>query len=186
MDFLVYPTEKCNLFCEYCESYEDRKKFAQLPTYDIQLLKRFLRKAPERSVHFYGGEPLLNIKFISEILRGIKFKYATLQTNGLLLDRIPQKVLDKLDLITVSLDGTQETTDKFRGKGCYKKAIEQAKRLRERYKKPIAARMTVSPGVDIEKEVLHLLSTKDFTFDMVHWQLNALFHKSNWGGKRSR
>ena len=44
-------------------------------SYDIQTLKKFIEKDPDAGVIFYGGEPLLCIDKIEEIMDLIKAKY---------------------------------------------------------------------------------------------------------------
>lgn len=185
MDFMIYLTERCNLACKYCETVEDRNKFTQDPTYKKEALVEFLNKAKDLTLYFYGGEPLLNISLFEYILDNVNYKSATLQTNGFFLDNVDINHLNKLKVISLSIDGREECTDRFRGRGCYKKAIEQSKKLRERgYKGEIDARMTISPGLDIEKEVRHLSETK--CFDKIHWQLNALFNEKEWSENKEQ
>ncbi len=97
-----------------------------------------------------------------------------LQTNGLLLPKVPEAILHKLDTILVSIDGDQTTTDFNRGKGTYQKVVDGVKSIRARgFKGDVIARMTVSEVCDIYKSVTHLLSLG--IFDHVHWQLDCLW-----------
>ena len=179
MDIMIYLTERCNLQCKYCETVEDRSKFTLDPSYSMETLKSFLNKVPNLTIHFYGGEPMLNIQMLKFILDNIKYNYATLQTNGFNINEIELKYLNKIRVISFSIDGRKEQNDLWRGKGAYDSVLVQAKKLREHgFKGEINARMTVSPGLDIEKEVKHLLSLG--LFDKIHWQLNALFNGNEW------
>lgn len=181
MDFMLYLTERCNLKCKYCETVKDRKKFTQDPSYSKKTLKNFLNKAPNLVVHFYGGEPMLNLPLLKYALDNINYKYTTLQTNGFNLDKLQKTYLNKIKVISLSIDGRKSSTDKWRGIGAYDLAISQAKKLRKKgFKGELNARMTISPGLDIEKEVTHLLYDADFKFNKIHWQLNALFNEKEW------
>jgi putative peptide-modifying radical SAM enzyme len=181
MDFMIYLTERYNLACKYCESVEDRNKFTQDPSYSKETLRDFLNKSPDLVLHFYGGEPLLNIPLLNYLLDNVSYKYATLQTNGFNLDKLDITHLNKLKVVSISIDGRKEETDKWRGKGTYDLAISAVKELKKRgYVGEINARMTVSPGLDIEKEVLHLLNECEVKFDRIHWQINALFNIEDW------
>ena len=181
MDFLIYTTEECNLRCKYCESDSDMCSRVSMPSYDFEKLKVFIEKFPIKNLQFFGGEPLINMPFIERILDEVDSNYVSINTNGLLLDEIKDEHLNKFDQIAVSIDGCSETNDENRGKGTYTKIIEQVNNLRKRYNGLITARMTISPGVDIEKEVLHLINLN--IFDAIHWQLNVLFHKEAWNNK---
>ena len=93
------------------------------------------------------------------------------QTNGLLLDRIEPQYLTKLHSILVSIDGTREVTDKERGAGVYDRVVHNVGLIRDRgFRGDLVARMTVTQGSDIHKNVRHLLGTG--IFDHVHWQLS--------------
>jgi putative peptide-modifying radical SAM enzyme len=181
MDFVIFLTERCNLKCKYCETPETRSKFTQDPSYSNETLKDFLNKAPNVTLQFYGGEPMLNVPLMKYILDNVNYEYTVLQTNGYNVDKLEKEYLDKLMVVSFSIDGRKESTDKWRGKGAYDLVINQANKLREKgYKGKINARMTISYGLDIEKEVKHLLFDANFKFDTVHWQLNALFNESEW------
>ncbi|MDP6547369.1 MAG: TIGR04084 family radical SAM/SPASM domain-containing protein [Candidatus Woesearchaeota archaeon] len=181
MDFLIYITERCNLACKYCDSVEDRNKYDQEITYDINSLIRFLENIPDLRLHFYGGEPLLNEGLVKEILSKVEHAHSNLQTNGQMLYKLDKDILSKLNVISVSLDGPEDITDSYRGTGVYKTAIKQIKILQKNgYKNILNVRMTVNPGADIEKSVKHFISQCDVKFDNIHWQLNALFHQEQW------
>lgn len=193
MHYYVTLTTKCNLQCKYCygEAYEDfDTDFGNieidysLPTsisYDIQDLKKFCEKDTEPDLVFYGGEPLLKIDQIIEIMDNVKAKHYILQTNGLLLDKLEPKYANRLHTILVSIDGDEKLTDFYRGKGVYKKITKNVNLLRENgFKGEIIARMTVMEETDIEKQVSWLLFNKECRFSSVHWQINALFWQNDF------
>lgn len=121
-------TEQCNFRCSYCvfdEDYENERSHGTLKMEAdtaFKAIDNFKSRTNDNQAYivFYGGEPLLNFKFIVEITnyakkifnKKIKFSFTT---NGLLLTK------DKIDfliennfLITVSLDGDKTTHDKYR------------------------------------------------------------------------
>ena len=99
------------------------------------------------------------------------------QTNGLFLDRIEPEYLTRLHSILVSIDGTQEVTDRERGKRVYERVTRNAELIRLRgFRGDLIARMTVEQGTDIRANVSHLLGSG--LFDHVHWQLSfSMFWK---------
>ncbi len=182
MYYLVYLTERCNLACSYCENPAIKAARLQEASYSLAALTHFLNQDPDLRLWLFGGEPLLRIDLITELLQCTRPKHVLLQTNGLLLDRIPESTLHGIDAVAISLDGPPEVTDRYRGAGTYSKAIAQAQALRARgYRGRVDARLTINPGMSIARSVQHFLHDAEFHFDAIHWQLNALFHAEPWG-----
>ena len=139
---------------------------------DIDKLKRFISNDKDAVIIFYGGEPLLQIDKIKEIMDNIDVPYR-MQTNGKLLDKLPIEYLKRIGKILVSLDGDKKRTDYNRGEGTYDKVIENIKKIKsESYEEEIIARMTLS-FPDVYEQVLNLVKTG---FNSVHWQLDAGFY----------
>lgn len=181
MYYLVYLTEGCNLACTYCDPEWARERFAREVSYDVGALERFLAHDPDVALQFYGGEPLMRVDLLREVLARVKPKHVVLQTNGMLLDRLDDALLERLDVISVSLDGPEAVTDRARGAGVYRRVLDQLCKLHERgFAGRIDARMTVSPGTRTFEAVHHLASGNDFPFSRVYWQLNVLFHAVDW------
>lgn len=187
MYFYLTLTLNCNLYCKYC--YEKcvndiGKPFPfdvddSLPshiTYGMDTLANFISMDPEPVIIFYGGEPLLAVEKMREIMDSINVKAYIIQTNGLLIDKIEPKYITQFKTILVSLDGDEQLTDSYRGKGVYRKVVENLKLLKSMsFKGEIIARMTVNPETDLYQAVNWLLFNKEFPFESVHWQLDAQF-----------
>ncbi len=99
--------------------------------YDIELLEKFMEKDPEPVLIFYGGEPMLCNDKIKQIMDNIQAKQFNIQTNGLHLNQLEPEYVNRLSTIFVSLDGTENLTDYYRGKRVYKRAIENIKIVRK-------------------------------------------------------
>jgi putative peptide-modifying radical SAM enzyme len=150
-------------------------------SYEVEKLKKFCEQDPEVVLVFYGGEPLLCIDKIEEIIDKINAKSFILQTNGILLDKLKPNYANKIHTILVSIDGDEELTDFYRGKGTYRKVIKNVNLLRRQgFKGEIIARMTVLEPTDIYKQVKWLLFNQECPFESVHWQLDALFWKNDF------
>ena len=176
MLYFIILTRVCNLRCLYCGNDPDPRIEPLEITYDIWDLKRFVEKDPEPIIAFYGGEPLLRINLLEEIMDNIKARHWVLQTNGIFLDRLEEKYLKSFDTILVSIDGRPEITNYYRGLGTYERVLENIKLIRERgFEGDLIARMTVSGKTDIFLDVKHLVELKDPNFDHVHWQLDVLW-----------
>jgi len=193
MFFHVFLTTECNLECRYCfgEALEDMDdEFGDfnvdyvLPkriSYDIEVLNSFCKSDPECVLIFYGGEPLLCTEEIKQIMDTVKAKHFIAQTNGLLLDRLESAYVNRLSALLVSLDGEEALTDYYRGKGVYRKVIDNLRLIkRNGFKGEIIARMTVMEKTDIYRQVLWLLNNSEFPFSSVHWQLNAGFWSNDF------
>lgn len=143
MDFFVVLTEECNLQCSYCygKAFSDsgecrvlEEECDSLPaemSYGTGELAAFCKKDRECGLILYGGEPLLRPERATEIIRKVPAKRIILQTNGLLLERLPSDCLGKLQGIQISIDGNKETTDSCRGNGVYDACIKNAGLARE-------------------------------------------------------
>ena len=111
----------------------------------------------------------------------VEAKQFNIQTNGLHLHRLPKEYVNKLTTIFVSLDGTEKLTDYYRGKGVYKKVIENIKTIRKNgFEGKIIARMTLMEETDIYENIKWLLNNPDHSFSSIHWQLDAGFWKNDF------
>jgi putative peptide-modifying radical SAM enzyme len=145
-------------------------------SYDLEALAKFCRRDTNPVLALYGGEPLLCIDEIRSIMDSVKTKCFTLQTNGLLLDKLEPEYVNRLHTILVSVDGDQALTNFYRGPGIFNKVIDNLRLIKQNgFQGELIARMTVMEQTDIYKEVSWLLDNSRFSFSSVHWQLNAGF-----------
>jgi uncharacterized protein len=195
MFFHVILTGECNLQCRYCfgeslddfdEDFGDLEVDYELPSkvnYDLDLLERFCRKDPDCVLTFYGGEPLLQVNELRQVMDKVELKHFMIQTNGLLLDKLEPKYVNRFHTMLVSIDGEEALTDYYRGKGTFRKVVNNLKLIRQNgFRGELIARMTVMEQTDIKKQVQWLLDNDEFSFSSVHWQLNAGF----WGNDYQR
>jgi uncharacterized protein len=195
MFFHVVTTTECNLQCRYCfgetmddfdEDFGDFELDYSLPRkadYDVKYLDRFCKKDPDSVVTFYGGEPLLNADFLRQVMDQVTAKNFMIQTNGQLLDQLEPKYVNRFHTILVSIDGEEALTDYYRGKGTFRKVINNLQLITKNgFRGELIARVTVMEQTDIYKQIIWLLSNPEFSFSSVHWQLNAGF----WGNDYER
>lgn len=211
MHYHILLTEKCNAQCKYC--YEKSIKEAELENnlsrkfkfdfsapesseVEVHKLKKFLSKDTNPTLIFYGGEPLLEIPKITEIMDNIDMPFR-MQTNGKLLNQLPIKYLKRIGKILISIDGNKERTDFNKGQGTYDLIIKNLVNARKQgYKGELVARMTISPyssenmdksspeshASDLFEQATHLLSLN--LFDSIHWQLDAGFYKFDFNKEK--
>ncbi|MCK9219397.1 MAG: radical SAM peptide maturase [Bacteroidales bacterium] len=122
-------TEDCNLSCTYCiysKFYINKKREKREFNPDqakqtlAYLMKRREPDQKELIVSFYGGEPLKNIQLIREIVSFLNTNYRpeftfkfTMTTNGLLLAKYADFLVEHSFDISISLDGDR-TGNSFR------------------------------------------------------------------------
>ncbi len=193
MYFHIILIETCNSRCRYCylksehefgEKLNERFKFdfSAPPVSEVKIdeLKEFISKDPDPRIIFYGGEPLMNMNMIMDIMDSIPAKYY-IQTNAKILFRLPKQYTNRFEKILISIDGNKERTDFNRGWGTYDLVMKNLRVLRENgYKGEIVARMTISftdGFTDLLKQVKHLF---EIGFDSVHWQLDMGFYESDY------
>lgn len=116
-------TNRCNLKCGYCYGEYYKSKEKDFTTKEVLKLVDDLAELGTRSITLAGGEPLIR-KDIGQIISHIKKKKIEcgMNTNGIL---IPNKLkeLEKIDMVTISLDGLEEANDKNRGRGSFRKIM---------------------------------------------------------------
>jgi len=144
----------------------------------VEKIKSFLK--PEDTLIFYGGEPLMMMEKIKKIMDSVNSHFM-IQSNGMLLDKLPTEYLLKLDKMLLSIDGNRERTNFNRGKFNHEILLKNIKDARNRgYKGEIVARMTLS-FPDIFDQVHYLTALIDSgLIDSVHWQIDAGFYKNDF------
>lgn len=123
----IQLTQNCNLRCSYCPytSNDGTNRTHSNKSIDISTAQKAILFFKEHSVDseyvtigFYGGEPILEIKTLKEIVNysknifyGKKVEY-TITTNGTLLDNEMLKFLEENNFSLVfSMDGPQDIND---------------------------------------------------------------------------
>ena len=114
MNWFIITTNRCNLYCKYCQN-EPHPNLPIKPNWGVDQLKDFLAKDDSPTICFYGGEPLLFMDKIQEVMDNIPAVHFSLQTNGLLLHKLPTEYLNRFTSILVSLDGDEQITQPCRG-----------------------------------------------------------------------
>jgi len=117
-------TRRCNLKCIHCYSSSQNVKYGdELNTNEGKRLISDLASFGSPVLLFSGGEPLLR-RDLPELVQFAvdKGMRAVISTNGTLITKEKARVFSKIGLsyVGVSIDGTKETHDLFRGlKGAY-------------------------------------------------------------------
>ncbi|MDR2919150.1 MAG: radical SAM peptide maturase [Tannerella sp.] len=149
-------TDSCNLSCTYCafgelyEGYDERISKKINTRKAINLLKFIFDHKPKNkndklAISFYGGEPLLNIKFIKQIVELSKqlnidkqfdLEY-TMTTNTTLLHKYIDFLVTNNFRLLISLDGNEKChsyrTFSKNKKNSFQKVVENLDILRRDY-----------------------------------------------------
>ena len=133
-------TLRCNAMCKHCGSRagENTQYKDELTTEEIKNTFKSISKkinANQILINVTGGEPLLrkDLFEVMEYATDLGFRWG-ITTNGILLnDEIIEKMKKtKLATMSISIDGLEETHDKFRMcKGAFRKTIENIEKLRQ-------------------------------------------------------
>jgi len=176
MLYIVLTTGQCNLRCKYCGGSFHPNLVPWEIKYSADRLREFISSDPDPIIAFYGGEPLLNVEFIREVMKcSAKF---VIQTNGTLIRRLEPEYWLRFDAVLLSIDGRRWVTDYYRGAGIHDRVVDAAEWLRTvGFENDLIARMAVSERSDIFLDVKHLLSLN--LFDHIHWQLDTIW-SSSW------
>ena len=122
-------TRRCNLKCVHCYAKSEDISYDNELNHEQSLaMIDDLADFGVPVLLFSGGEPLVHPRLIEyaqyAVNKGLR---AVISTNGTLITEEKAKALKEIGLsyVGISLDGLEETHDKFRGvKGSYKKAMK--------------------------------------------------------------
>ena len=125
-------TRRCNLKCVHCYAQSEDKDYDNELTHEQSL--KMIDDLAEFGVPvllFSGGEPLIHPRLVEyaeyAVKKGMR---AVISTNGTLITREKAETLKKIGLsyVGISIDGLEDTHNKFRGvNNAYKKAMEAVK-----------------------------------------------------------
>lgn len=179
----LHVAHDCNLRCKYCfaetGAFGGKRGMMNLVTgkLAIDFLLKNCGSRPHCEVDFFGGEPLMNMQVVRELIAygkeeaqkaGKRIKY-TLTTNAVLLDEAVTDYLEEEGVsVVLSLDGRKEVNDRMRpyasGKGSYDKIINQM--LNFIKKRPNTSRYAIGNYYYVRGTYTHY--NTDFYQDVLH------------------
>ncbi len=169
VELQLLTTLQCNLSCSYCSlGVGDVLGSQRRATYTAKQLGDFVDTHladKEIYITLYGGEPAMNPKFALELMQRFPLIRFNIQTNGTLLGRLPDKVLARLSNMMVSVDGGESVTDGYRGRGTWKRVINNVRAIRgKRSHAVMTARMTWWSGDTTLQDFEELLQVFDYVY----------------------
>ncbi len=133
-------TRNCNLRCEFCGQWGKKGFFAgasgeEMVFSDWEKVIAEIQAIRDKSgisplITVWGGEPLVSPIFddIMILLKKKCFETEVI-TNGVMMDKHFEVLRNCTNTLYVSIDGPMEIHDKLRGKGIYKKVVENIKKI---------------------------------------------------------
>ena len=159
-------TRRCNLKCAHCYSNSQNVQYSdELDTEEGKGLISDLASFGCPVILFSGGEPLMR-KDLHELIQLAvdKGMRAVISTNGTLITKEKAQIFSKIGLsyVGVSIDGTRETHDRFRGvSGAYDASLRGIRNCQEAGIK-VGLRFTMTKGNYSEiPHIFDLLEEKD-------------------------
>ena len=189
MEYYLFVSNECNLNCEYCSIMVDAKSndLPVSPIYSPSELNSFIRatqiKQNEKNVDivFFGGEPTLNNKFISELIaeqdkemNEFTIRYM-LHTNGLLLKHIPETILYRLNAMVISINSLKippiHLYDSY-----FETILSSIRFIKRKNPIPIIGRFTITENTSLYTLVMQF----HHFFDYVYWQIENCQQFNNY------
>ncbi|MCP3874945.1 MAG: 12,18-didecarboxysiroheme deacetylase [Desulfobacteraceae bacterium] len=129
-------TRRCNLKCVHCYAKSDDISYDNELNHEQSLaMIDDLAQFGVPVLLFSGGEPTIHPRLVEYAQYAVsKGMRAVISTNGTLITQEKAKILKEIGLsyVGISLDGLEETHDKFRGiKGSFKKAMAAIENCQE-------------------------------------------------------
>lgn len=177
---VLHVTDACNLMCRYCYHHPEASREIPQLSMELKVAKKAVDFLFEHSgsledlvLVFFGGEPLLNLKLISQTItyangkakkEGKTVEYAMTTNGTLLTDKTIGFLNENRIGITLSLDGDETEHDRFRrfpdGSPSYGVILPKIKKfLCSDIPKPVVARVTLAKEAkNISRTLNHLLN----------------------------
>jgi MoaA/NifB/PqqE/SkfB family radical SAM enzyme len=157
---ILSPTFKCNLRCKGCYTLGYGMNH-ELP---FELAERILKECEELGIYFVtilGGEPMVypHLFNLIEAHPGIFFQ---VYSNGTLIaQEIAQRLADYGNVaVVLSIEGGEEETDNWRGKGVYKKIMRAFECLNE-------AGIIIGTSATVTRQNVEAVSSNEFIDKMI-------------------
>lgn len=185
-------TDNCNLQCEYCtygkfyDDYDRREKknldIAAAKTfldYLVEFINSPLNFSHDRLIYigFYGGEPLLNIRFVREIvayvnqLKPLHNSFCfNMTTNALLLEKYMDFLVQHDFRLLISLDGDSQANSYrvFRdGTPAFQEILRNVMALKTKYPKYFEDRVNFNAVIHKRNTVDHVYRYFKTTFNKI-------------------
>ena len=157
---ILSPTWQCNLRCAGCYTLGQQRH----PGLEYDLVKRILKEARELGIHFVtilGGEPFM-YPHLFQMLEDHPDIFFQVYTNGTLMNQETARRFAEFGnvAVVVSCEGYEEETDRWRGKGVYRKLMDAMDYLRD-------ARVILGSSATVTKDNVETVASDAFIDKLV-------------------
>ena len=130
---ILMPHSRCNCRCVMCDIWKANNEKKELTTEEIERQLPSFEKLKVREVVLSGGEALMhnNLFVLCRLLRKRKIK-VTLLSTGLLLRKFANEIVEDVNEVIVSLDGSGDVHNKIRNiPEAFEKLTDGVRAIRE-------------------------------------------------------
>lgn len=157
---ILSPTLKCNLRCKGCYTLG----YGIEHELSMEVSDRILKECEELGIYFVtilGGEPLL-YPYLFELMERHPDIFFQIYTNGTLITReTAQRLADYGNVaVVLSIEGDEEETDSWRGKGVYKKIMQAFEHLDK-------VRIIIGTSATVTRQNMEVVSSEGFIDRMI-------------------
>ncbi|MBW2064693.1 MAG: radical SAM protein [Deltaproteobacteria bacterium] len=157
---ILSPTLRCNLRCKGCYTLG----YGMKPELSLDVADRLLHECEELGIYFVtilGGEPLV-YPHLFELLESHPNIFFQVYTNGTLLTREKAQRFADLGnaIVVISIEGEEEETDSWRGKGVYRKIMNAFEYLND-------AKVIIGTSATVTKQNVQAVSSVKFIDHMI-------------------
>lgn len=127
-------TRSCNLFCKHCFNASGRKMDEEMEFEKQAVVINDCAVSGVQEIRFTGGEPMVFNRIYDLIHIASKNNLrVSMGTNGTLIDQESAAKLSLcgLNMVIISIDGTEKSHDAVRGQGNFQKSIKGIMNLRK-------------------------------------------------------
>lgn len=190
MEYYLFISNDCNLNCKYCSILLNQRQLNVPiePIYSLFDLQNFIDATQKKyndniaDIILFGGEPTLNYTFIEKLIQMQKSLndlayeiHYMLHTNGLLLYKISDYILNNIDSIMLSINYDKVPRIRL-DSGYFKNIIDSVHYIKQKRNIPIVARLTITEVTSLYSEI----SLFNPFFDAVYWQIENKYDFNNF------
>ena len=158
---ILSPTLHCNLRCKGCYTLG----YGTKPELPYEIVDSVLKECEELGIYFVtvlGGEPLM-YPHLFKMIENHPDIYFQVYTNGTLMTKEYANRFSELgnNMVVISIEGYEEETDRWRGKGVYKKIMNAFEYLSN-------ARVLAGSSATVTSENVYTVASEEFIDHMLN------------------
>ncbi|MCL2610800.1 MAG: radical SAM protein [Defluviitaleaceae bacterium] len=93
-EVIAVTTNKCNLKCNYCYAHSGETSLGKKENFNYSSFIKLVKKYPSiEKIRLIGGEVLLDIPLIENIIKDFPEKKVEIQSNGILIKNLPKEII---------------------------------------------------------------------------------------------